>query len=175
LTLAALATAQEPLRSGLQPGQRPGPYTAFVASGQQRGQLHCFICETEDKPAVIVFARHLSDPLGKLAQQIDKALSEHKASGLRAWVTFLSDNQTELDRKVVKWGQAHAVGIVPLAVFEDPLGPPSYRLSRDADVTVLLSVRQRVVASFAFREGELDDARIAEVMKALPQIVNKQQ
>jgi hypothetical protein len=173
--LAALtaAAAQTPLRSGLPVGQRPGPYAALVCTGPQRGQLHCFICETEDRPAVIVFARSLSDPLGKLAHRIDRALAEHKASDLRAWVTFLAEDHTGMDPKVVGWAKQHAVGTVPLGVFEDVGGPPSYRLARDADVTVLLSVKQRVVANFAFRAGELTDARSAEVLKALPQILGK--
>jgi hypothetical protein len=173
LLLAALSTAaaQTPLRSGLPPGQRPGPYAALVCTGPERGQQHCFICETEDRPAVIVFARSLSDPLGKLAHRIDRALTEQKAAELRAWVTFLAEDHTGMDPKVVAWAKQHAVGTVPLGVFEDVVGPPSYRLAGDADVTVLLSVKQRVVANFAFRAGELTDARITEVMKALPRIL----
>src|SRR5438309_3428653 len=101
---------QDPCRSGLQPGQRPGPYAALVATGPQRGQAHCFICETADRPAVIVFARTLSDPLGKLVHKLDRALAQHKAADLRAWVTFLSDDQTSLDPKVLQWGQKHATG-----------------------------------------------------------------
>ena len=165
--------AQEPCHSGLQIGQRPGPYAALVATGSLRGQSHCFICETEDRPAVIIFARSLSDPLGKLTHELDKALNQYRNAQLRAWVTFLSDDQTSLDPKVVRWGQKHATGNVPLAVFEDLDGPPSYRLARDADVTILLSTRQRVVANFAFRAGELTEERVREVLGALPQIVAK--
>jgi hypothetical protein len=165
--------AQEPCRSGLQTGQRPGPYAALVATGPYRGQSHCFICETADRPAVIIFARELSEPLGKLTHQLDEALNQYKAADLRAWVTFLSEDQTGLDPQVVRWSQRHATGNVPLAVFEDLGGPPSYRLARDADVTILLAVGQRVVANFAFRAGELTEARAAEVLRALPQLVAK--
>src|SRR5262249_5354441 len=133
------ARGQQPLRSGLTPGQRPGPYSALVCVGPQRGQQHCFVCETEDRPAVIVFARRLSEPLGKLAARIDKALTEHKGAELRAWVTVVGEDHTALDPKVVKWARGHALGALPVGVFEDPVGPPSYRLARDADVTVLLS------------------------------------
>ena len=167
------AAAQTPLRSGLPTGVRPGPYSALVCTGPQRGQQHCFICETEDRPAVIVFARSLSDATGKLAHRLDRALADHKAADLRAWVTLLADDHTNMDPKVVAWAKQHAVGTVPVGVFEDVGGPPSYRLTRDADVTVLLSVKQRVVANFAFRAGELTDARIDEVMRALPRIVGK--
>jgi hypothetical protein len=164
-------SAADPCKSGLQPEQRPGPYSALVSTGSQRGQPHCFICETADKPAVIVFARSLSDPLGKLVGQLDKALTEHKAADLRGWVTFLSEDQPGLDPKVVQWGKQHAIRTVPLGIFSDADGPPSYRLAHDADVTVMLYVKQKVVANFAFRAGELTEERIAEVFKAVPRIV----
>src|SRR5262245_60984910 len=62
LSLACLAAAgpvfaADPLAPGLAAGQRPGPYSSLVSVGSQRGQMHCFICETKDSPAVIVFAR----------------------------------------------------------------------------------------------------------------------
>ena len=165
--------AGDACHSGLQPGQRPGPYAAVQATGPQRGQSSCYICETADKPAIVVFARSLTDPLAKLTLQIDKAVADHKSAGLRAWVTFLNDDQPSFDAKVVKWSQEHAIRRVPLGVFEDAGGPPSYRLAREADVTVLLFVKQQVVANFAFRAGELNDERIGEIMKALPGIVGK--
>jgi hypothetical protein len=165
------AGAVDPCQSGLASGQRPGPYSAVIATGPQRGQSYCYVCETGDKPGVIVFARGLSDPLGKLVQQLDKLQTEHKPSDLRVWVTFLSNDQPTLDPEVVRWGQKHAIRSVPLGVFEDVKGPPSYRLATDADVTVLLFVKRRVVSNFAFRSGELTEEQAARVLKAVPQLV----
>lgn len=164
--------AGEPCKSGLKPEQRPGPYSAIVSVGPQRGQQHCFICEAGDRPIVIVFARSLSEPLGKLVSKLDRSLTEHQSVELRGWVTFLAEDQTKLDPKVVEWSKKSATGNVPLAVFDDAVGPPSYLLTREADVTVLLSVKQKVQANFAFRTGELNDAAIAEIQKALPKIVS---
>jgi hypothetical protein len=170
---AALAAGDTaPCVSGLRSGQRPGPYSAIVVLGEQRGQSHCFICETADRPAVIVFARSLSEPLGKLAAGLDQALLDHKPADLRAWVTFLGEDESALSPQVLKWAKKHAMRSLPLAVFENSSGPPSYRLNADADVTVLLSVKQKVVRNFAFRSGELTPERIAEVLKALPAVVS---
>ena len=71
----------------------------------------------------------------------------------------------------MEWGKKYAIRDVPLAVFESLDGPPSYRLSRDADVTVLLFVNRKVVANFAFREGELTVERVADVLNALPAVL----
>jgi hypothetical protein len=173
-TFALLAcislAAADPCKSGPQPNQRPGPYSALVCVGKERGTQHCYVCESAAKPVVIVFARTLSDPLGKLVKQLDGAVKEHKDADLRSWVTFLGDDQTKMDPLVVKWAQQHAIGL-PCAVFEDTVGPPTYLLAKEAEVTVLLSVKQKVVANFAFRAGELNDAAIADIVKTVPKIV----
>jgi hypothetical protein len=171
LVLAGWSAAADPCVSGLQPGQRPGPYSFVLATGANRGQSCCFICETAERPAVLVFARTPGDGLAKLVQGIDKALVTHKAAELRSWVTFLSDDQTAMDAEVVKWGRKSGIREVPLGVLEDVNGPPAYKLHHDADVTVLLFVKWKVVANFAFRPGELTEDKAAEVLKALPQIV----
>ncbi len=171
--LTCIASAADPCKSGPQPNQRPGPYAAIVAVGKERGaQPHCYVCETAHRPMVIVFARTLNDPLGKLVKQLDNAVKEHKAVELRSWVTFLADDQTKLDPLVVKWAQQHAISNVPCAVYEDTVGPPTYLLAKEADVTVLLAVNQKVVANFAFRAGELNDAAIAEIVKSMPKIAS---
>jgi hypothetical protein len=162
--------AADPCKSGPQPNQRPGPYSSLVCVGKERGTQHCYICESANKPVIIVFARTMSEPLGKLVKHFDAAVKEHKTAELRSWVTFLADDQTKLDPLVVKWTQKHAISGVPCAVFEDTVGPPTYMIAKDADVTVLLSVKQKVVVNFAYRAGELDDAAIAEVVKAIPRI-----
>jgi len=164
-------SAADPCKSGLPEGKKPGPYSAVVLTGPERGQSYCYICETADRPAVIVFARTLTDPLGKLVHKIDKALAEHKKAELRGWVTFLAKDTAEFEARVVSWGKDHAISNLPLEIFTDTIGPPSYRLSRAADVTVLLFVKRKVVANFAFRPGELNDARAAEVLQALPKIL----
>jgi hypothetical protein len=166
LLLASLAVGADPIASGLQTGQRPGPYSSIVSVGPQRGTSHCFICETADRPMVVVFARQPNDSLAKLVRGLDQQLAIHKVEELRAWVTFLSDDQLTLDPKLVKWAQDQAIKAVPLSVFEDLGGPPAYRLNRNADVTVLLAVKQKVVQNFAFRAGELTEERIATIVKA---------
>jgi hypothetical protein len=165
--LSLAAHAEEPFASGLEPGRKPGPYSSLVAVGPQRGKSHCFICETEDHPAVIVFARRLSEPLGRLVRRLDRALDENKAADARAWVTFLNEDQSAFDPQVVDWARKQSAPRVSLSVFEDENGPPSYRLSRDAEVTVLVSVKRKVVRNFAFKAGELTEERIADIVKAL--------
>src|SRR3984893_18241129 len=114
LIFVANSVWADPCKSGPKVNQRPGPYSAVVSTGTNRGQAHCFICETGDKPAVIIFARNFRDPLGKLVKHIDKAVEQNKKTELRAWVTFLAEDQPSFDPRVVQWSQRHAIGQVPL-------------------------------------------------------------
>jgi hypothetical protein len=170
--IVTIAAADEPAPlSGLKPGQRPMPYAFVLATGPQRGQSFCYICDTADKPAAVVFARRLTDPLGKLAAKLDQAAADAKVPDFRAWLTLLAAGpQPAAEAQLVAWGRQHALRHVPLGVFEDEVGPPAYRLSRQAEVTVLLFVKQKVVANFAFKAGELTDERINDVVKALEQL-----
>jgi hypothetical protein len=86
-------------------------------------------------------------------------------------VTLLDDGKPDADGRLVAWGRAQGVRRVPLGVFTDGDGPPAYRLARDAEVTVLLFVRQKVVLNYAFRPGELTPAAAAEVVAAVPRLL----
>src|SRR5947209_2947153 len=127
--LSALAVADEPVSSGPKLGQRPMPYAFVLATGPNRGTAFCYICDTADKPAAIVFARSLSDPLGKLAAKLDQAAADAAVPDFRAWLTLLAAGpQPDTEDRLAAWGRKHAVRQVPLGVFEDEVGPPAYRL-----------------------------------------------
>jgi hypothetical protein len=173
LTLALPLSGAEPVASGTPVGKRPGPYSFLVATGPQRGQQTCYICEQHEgnKPAAVVFARGTSDSLGKLLARLDAAALPHKDSGCKVWMTLLAE-KADLD-SLAKWAQAQGLKACPVGAFEGADGPPSYKLHMDADVTVILFTKQKVVANFAFRAGELDDKAVEKVMKAVPLMLAK--
>ncbi len=164
---AALAAA-DPVQSGLPVGKRPGPYSFLVATGPQRGQQTCYVCEQHEggKPAAVVFARSLTDPLGKLLAKLESA-GAGKA-GYKVWMTQVTPT-ADLDA-LAAWSQKQGLKGVPVGAFEGADGPPAYRLAADADVTVLLFAKTQVLANFAFRRGELTDKAIADVVAATPKL-----
>jgi hypothetical protein len=168
LIMALAAPAADPCVSGVPVGKRPGPYSFLVATGPQRGQQTCYVCEQADKPTAIVFARSLSDPLGKLLAKLDAETVARKDSGFKVWMTQLADI-ADLDA-LAKWAQKQGLKDLPVGAFEDADGPPAYKLVAEADVTVLLFVKQKVVANFAYRSGELTDTKVGEVLKTVPKL-----
>jgi hypothetical protein len=118
-----------------------------------------------------VFARTLSEPLAKLLNKLEATGADKKDSGYKVWMTQLTPS-ADLDL-LAKWAQTQGVKSTPVGAFEDADGPPSYKLNKDADVTIILFVKQKVVANFAFRAGELNDKGMEEVLKATPQLFEK--
>ncbi|MFO0825749.1 MAG: hypothetical protein U0792_21955 [Gemmataceae bacterium] len=174
LTVTLTLTAADPCVSGVPVGKRPGPYSFLVATGPQRGQQTCYICEQHEnnKPAAVVFTRSLSDPLAKLLGKLEDAgAATAKDSGYKVWCTQLAE-KADLDA-LAKWAQKAGLKTVPVGTFEDADGPPSYKLNKDADVTVILFTKQKVVANFAFRAGELTDKEIEAIVKTVPQLFEK--
>lgn len=166
--LVPVCLAADPCVSGVPVGGRPGPYSFLVATGPQRGQPTCYICEQDKKPTAVVFARRTSEPLGKLLAKLDAAAAEKKSAGFFAWMTLLADT-ADLDA-LARWAQKQGLKTIPVGAFEDADGPPAYKLAADVEVTVLLFVDRKVVANFAFRPDELTDAKVAEVAEALPKL-----
>ena len=84
-------------------------------------------------------------------------------------MTLLTE-KADLDA-LAKWSQQQALKAVPVGAFEDVDGPPAYALAKEADVTVLLFVKRKVAAGFAIKAGELTDEKIAEILKAVLQML----
>lgn len=162
LALPIGAFAKDPCISGPQVGQRPGPYSFLIATGPQRGQQTCYVCDTAEKPGIIVFARSLSEPLAKLVAKCDDAVAAKEKEGLKTWLTVLGEKSVALD-ELSKWAKKTGLKSMPTGVFDDPLGPPSYKLAEDADITVLLFVDKKVTVNWAFRTGELDEAALKKI------------
>lgn len=161
--VAAGVRAGEPLTSGVPVGQRPGPYSFLVATGKERGQLTCFICDQQDKQGAIVFARTMSEPLGKLLLELDAECARN--GDFKAWLTMLTPN-ADMD-ELAKWSQTVGLKNVPVGAFEDADGPPAYTLHADADVTVLLFEKRKVLANFAYRKDGLTAAEPRAIAEAI--------
>jgi hypothetical protein len=172
LIVSATVSAGDPCVSGPQVGQRPGPYSFLVATGPERGQPTCYVCETAEKPGVIVFARSLSEPLAKVLNACDEAVATRSKDAMRAWMTVLGEKTVGLD-DLGRWATQAGLKSVPVGVFDDPVGPPSFKLATDADVTILIFENRKVLANLAFRKGELDAAAVKKVATELARLSGK--
>jgi hypothetical protein len=192
VVVAGVVQAGESLKSGPQVGTfLPGSFHPFNLNGKiGKNRYHCLVCEYGLEPAVMVFVRERPDAkdpaVADLVQKLDEAVDRHKDAYLHAFVIFLSpdartsvtDAKTEDPAKLVEeaagWEallarlrpRAEKLKNVVLGVYPAQ-GPEGYHLAADAEVTVVLYRRHKVVANYAFAEGKLNEAGVAQIMKSV--------
>ncbi len=163
-----IATGADALVSGPQAGSKlPGvfqPLPLNVTNAERptyAGKRNDYIEQFGADPVVLVFGRKITDPLSSLIKKLDAEVGKNKAARLRAVVVMLSDDD-ELERKLRELGERQGIEKVSLAIMPD--GPKHYKLSQEADVTVILYQRFKVEANHAFRKGELNDKATEKIL-----------
>ena len=88
---------------------------------------------------VAIFTRTINDELASLVKQIDAKAGSFKRGKkpLRAFVILLTDDPDAAEGKLKALAKKHNIKNVPLTVFDGVAGPPSYKISQDAEVTAL--------------------------------------
>jgi hypothetical protein len=171
LTGALRATAAEPLKSGLQAGEKITTiFEPLNVTGEHAGEPYCLICENGLAPVAMLFARDLHEPLLNLLGKLDAATATNREQAMGSFVVFLSDKEglrEELAAAAKKRGFKHVV-----LSIDAPAGPEGFNVAKDADVTVVLYREHDVKANHAFRKGELTAAACEKVLADLPRILN---
>ena len=106
-----------------------------------------------------------------LAKELQAQLFENSNKQLRAFVVVLSDKPKKHEGALSELAQKNRLRTLPLTVFEDAKGPPDYKISADAEVTILMWTGLQVKANHAFAAGELNAAAIKKVIASLPTIL----
>ena len=122
-------------------------------------------------PVVLIFAREMTKPLTRLVKKLDAEVAKRKSARLRAVVVILSDEDA-LENKLKEYGEKQEIEHVNLAIME-PDGPKHYKLSKEADVTVLLYKRLKVQANHAFKKGELNENGVEKILADVPKITSE--
>ena len=158
------------VKSGPQVGEKiPGPFHPLNVTGEKAGQKNCLVCQHGTSPVAMVFARQVSAPLTKLICQLDAATGKNGEKNMGSFVVFLTDKEGLADQLKTVAKESNLKHTV-LAI-DNPAGPEKYSVAKDADVTVILYSRHNVIANHTFRQGQLNDAAIAQIMKDVPKIL----
>jgi hypothetical protein len=162
--------AAEPVRSGLQPGEEIGStFEPLNVTGPHAGEPHCLVCENGLSPVVMLFAREPSEPLMRLLAQVDAATARHRAQEMGSFVVFLNDRQ-ELPQQLQEAARKHSLKHLIVSI-DQPAGPEGFKVSPQADITVVLYSEHVVKANHAFGKGELTPKAIDGILADLPKIL----
>ena len=74
--------------------------------------------------------------------------------------------------KLKEFAKKHKLKNTPVTIFDGVAGPPKYKISKDADVTVMMWVGKSVKANHAFENGKLDKSSIKKVLADTSKILS---
>jgi hypothetical protein len=172
--LAALlvtgVSAEGTIKSGPQVGQEvPGPFHPMNVTGEQAGKKSCLYCSNGGNPVAVVFARSVTPQVGTLLKQLDQATEKNGKASMGSYAVFCSDKEG-LEGALKDLAAKQGLKKLILSI-DNPAGPKSYEIAREADVTVVLYTDFTVKANYAFKAGELNPKGIDSVVAAVSKIV----
>lgn len=117
-----------------------------------------------------MFAREPNDRLTSLVKKLDARLESAK-KGQRPLGAYVIFSTTDADLEMRLRSDMACAGVARVS-FGLGAPRPAYDVSPEAEATIVIynperPARQRVLANFAFRPGELDDVKADAVARAL--------
>ncbi len=173
LALAGVAFAAEELKSGLPVGEKDvPPFNVRDITGPAKGTTLCYRCRYSDRPVVTVFTREFSDTVKDLVKKIDSQVDKNSEKQMAAFVVVLTDDPDAVEPRLEKFAQEAKIKNTPLTIVEGVTGPPDYKLSKDAEVTVMMWVDSEVKVNQAFGKGKLDKKAVDSLVGETKKILN---
>jgi hypothetical protein len=177
-TVALVGTARAAeLKSGLQAGEGIGAFQVEKCGGAaddgvEAGKKLCYRCKLGARPMVMVFTRKTDEKLAKLVEQLDKTVQANSDAKLAAFVNVISDDVDKAKTAVKDFEKKHKSGSVALVVpLDQPNGPDNYKLSKDADVTVIIAKEGKVSANHALKADGLNEEAIKKIVADAKKLV----
>lgn len=164
--------AADAVKSGPQVNEDvPGPFHPLNVTGPKAGQKNCLYCQNGACPVAVVFAREVTPAVTKLIKKLDECTVKNDECRMGSYVVFLCDKEG-LDKDLKAMADKAKLEKIVLSI-DNPAGPEDYKISKDADVTVLLYSKHVVKSNHAFKKGELKDGDIDAIIKDVPKILPK--
>lgn len=166
--VGGFAVAAE-IKSGPQAGEKlAGPFHPLNVNGESAGKKACLYCKHGENPVAMVFARSMDAGTEKLVAAIEKVTAANSKCDMGAFVVFLTDDDKAAD-KLKEMSDKLKLKNVTLAV-DNPAGPDKYKVSKDADITVVLYTERTSKVNMAFEKGKITDADIEAIVKGVSKI-----
>ncbi|MCI0640471.1 MAG: hypothetical protein L0Y72_05705 [Gemmataceae bacterium] len=165
------APAQDGFQSGPAVGEDvPGPFHPLNVTGEHAGKTACLYCANGGNPVAVVFAREVNPTVATLLKKLDEATIKNGSQNMGSYAVFCSDQKGLAEQLKDMAGKQKLQKLV--LSIDNPAGPKSYEIAKDAEVTVLLYTEFNVKANHAFKKGELAAKDIDRVVADVSKIVS---
>jgi len=163
--------AGEGVKSGPQVGEnaRPTPFFPLNLNGPTPDEKQCLVCRNGNNPVAMIFAREPSEQLTSLITKLDAETVKNADKKMGSFAIFCNDSEG-LAGKLKDLAKAQSLKKFVLAV-DNPTGPEAYKIAKDADITVVLYTKSKVVANYTFKKGDLKSADVDHIVSEVSKIV----
>lgn len=178
MVLGLAVTASAEVTSGPQVGDMVGAFTVTKVTGNPDdgvadGKTLCYRCKMGQRPVVMVFARSADESFAKFLKKLEGELEEHADEKLTAFVNMVGTDAESLKKAAADFVAKNGIKRVAFVIPEDlENGPPEFKISPDADVTVVCYKGGTVKANHAFAKGGLSDEKIDALVEASCKLVD---
>jgi hypothetical protein len=164
VSLGAFLVAAEN-EDGLKEGDAVSAFQVKDITGPSKGTSLCYRCQYGKRPVVSIFTRDPNENVAKLVKEVDGVVGKNEEKKMAAFVVFLTEDADAAAPKLEKLAEAQKIEKTPLTVFDGVAGPPEYKISEKADVTVMMWVNGKVKVNQALSKGELNAEKIKALLK----------
>ena len=105
---------------------------------------------------VNIFAREITDDLASLVKQVDEVVGKNADKKMAAFLVLLAEDADAAAAKLEEMAKKHGIKNVPLTIFDGDAGPGSYKIAKDAELTVMMWLKRDVKVNHALKKGKLD-------------------
>ncbi|MDA0808697.1 MAG: hypothetical protein O2983_03465 [Planctomycetota bacterium] len=168
---SAVSFAADGVKSGLQPNEKAGFFLVKDVTGPNKDKSLCYRCKFGGRPVAAIFTREINDDLAGLVKKLDEAVKKNEDKQLKSFVVFLTNDPDKDEKKLEELARKHELKSVPLTMFDGETGPETYKISKDAETTVLLWKGLTVQSNHAYAKGKFDKKDTEVVLKDLNKII----
>jgi hypothetical protein len=177
LLAAAVAVAVTSFSSfamadGLEVGTKVPAFYVNDVTGPSAGEKLCYRCQYGNRPTVSIFTRDVNADVESLIQQIDGVVGQNEGKDMKAFVVLLTDTPDDKAAALKQVAEGKQISRTPLTTFDGLAGPPNYKISQDADITVMMWVGGELKVNKVFKKDQLNKDVISQVVSQTNEILN---
>lgn len=170
LSFSAAFASAEGIKSGLAAGEGIGAFNVTKVAGAaddgvEVGKELCYRCKYGARPQVMVFTRKGGAEVVSLSKELNAAVAKNSEKQLTAFVNVLGDKAAA--EKTAKELGADSAKVPVVVPVENENGPANYGLNPDAEVTVIIASKGKVISSTGYAAGKFDAAAVTATVKAV--------
>lgn len=173
--LSAAKEAAPTIKSGLQPGDKTFAFHVDDVTGPRKGNSLCYACAFGKHAVVNIQTTKFTNELVALIKQLDRMVepaAKIKGDSRHAFVVYLTEDPETASKQLEAIAKKHELKNIPLTIYDELTGPKPYKISKDAEVTIMMWNDAKVASNHAFASAKIDKKSQASVLVAAKKLLS---